>query len=84
MAHETKKTARAHNEPASGGLRRIRSARDILAAANSPVLSTENQADFDCVRDALESEIQPRGIIEELYADDENDAVWEKLRSAVR
>ena len=41
---------------------------------------TESREDFDQVRDTLEREIQPRGIIEQMYVDDMAYIVWEIRR----
>jgi hypothetical protein len=45
-----------------------------------PLLITESADEFDAVRDAFEREIQPRGIVEQMYVDDISCIVWEILR----
>ena len=35
-----------------------------------PLLMTESKAEFDRIRDALNEEIKPRGIIEQIYVAD--------------
>jgi hypothetical protein len=44
------------------------------------LLITECADEFDALRDALEREIKPRGIIEQMYVDDISCIVWEILR----
>jgi hypothetical protein len=41
---------------------------------------TESREDFEQVRNSLEREIQPRGIIEQMYVDDMAYIVWEIRR----
>jgi hypothetical protein len=45
-----------------------------------PLLITESADEFDALRDALEQEIKPRGIIEQMYVHDISSIVWEILR----
>jgi hypothetical protein len=45
-----------------------------------PLLMTESREDFDQVRNTLEREIQPRGIIEQMYVDDMAYIVWDIRR----
>ena len=45
-----------------------------------PLLMTELREDFDQVRNNLEREIQPQGIIEQMYVDDLAYIVWEIRR----
>jgi hypothetical protein len=45
-----------------------------------PLLMTESREDFDQVRNALEREIQPQGIIEQMYVNDMACTVWEIRR----
>ena len=45
-----------------------------------PLLMTESREDFDQVRNSLEREIQPRGLIEQMYVDDMAYIVWEIRR----
>jgi hypothetical protein len=44
------------------------------------MLITESADDFDSLRENLEEEINPRGIIEQMYVDDISCIVWEILR----
>jgi hypothetical protein len=46
----------------------------------SPLLITESGDEFDRVRDALDQELKPRGIIEQMYVADIAHLVWEILR----
>src|SRR5271154_5554100 len=59
--------AKAHHAPAA-----------MLPTA--PLLITESKDEFDRIRDALNGEIEPRGIIEQLYVEDIAYLVWEALR----
>jgi hypothetical protein len=45
-----------------------------------PLLITESADEFDSLRDAFEQEINPRGIIEQMYVHDISSIVWEILR----
>jgi hypothetical protein len=45
-----------------------------------PLLMTESKAEFDRIRDALNEEIKPRGIIEQMYVADAAYPSWEILR----
>ena len=45
-----------------------------------PLLMTESKAEFDRIRDALNEEIKPRGIIEQMYVADIAYLSWEVLR----
>jgi hypothetical protein len=45
-----------------------------------PLLMTESREDFEQVRNSLEREIQPRGIIEQMYVDDMAYIVWDIRR----
>jgi hypothetical protein len=45
-----------------------------------PLLITESADDFDALRDAFEQEINPRGIIEQMYVHDISAIIWEILR----
>src|SRR5436190_1791015 len=42
-----------------------------------PLLSTESTKEFEAVRDAMEQEIRPRGIIEQIYVADFSYILWE-------
>ena len=46
----------------------------------TPLLITESQDEFDRIRDALEQELQPHGIVEQMYVADFGHLVWEILR----
>jgi hypothetical protein len=46
----------------------------------APMLITESKDEFDRIRHALNDEIKPRGIIEQMYVDDIAYLVWEVLR----
>ena len=46
----------------------------------SPLLITESAGEFDRLRNALDQELKPRGIIEQMYAADIAHLVWEILR----
>jgi len=57
------------------------SARTPLALLpKSPLLTTESEYEFDRIRDALNEEIKPRGIIEQIYVGDIAHLVWEVVR----
>lgn len=56
--------------------RRVQSA--LLPA--SPLLITESKDEFDCLRDAFDQEIKPRGTIEQMYVADIVQLTWEILR----
>ena len=45
-----------------------------------PLLITESADEFDALRDALEREIKPRGVIEQIYVHDICSIVWDILR----
>jgi hypothetical protein len=45
-----------------------------------PLLMTESREDFDQVRNTLEAEIQPRGMIEQMYVRDMAYILWEIRR----
>jgi hypothetical protein len=45
-----------------------------------PLLMTESKAEFDRIRDALNEETKPRGIIEQMYVADTAYLSWEILR----
>jgi len=46
----------------------------------SPLLLTESKDEFDLIRDNLNDQIKPRGIIEQMYVEDIAYLVWEILR----
>jgi hypothetical protein len=46
----------------------------------APLLITESKAEFDRIRDALNEEIKPRGILEQMYVEDIACLSWEVLR----
>jgi hypothetical protein len=45
-----------------------------------PLLVTESAEDFKRLHDQIEEEIQPRGIIEQMYVADMADIVWDIIR----
>jgi hypothetical protein len=45
-----------------------------------PLLRTESEEEFDALHKALEQEIEPRGIIEQMYVADICHIIWESLR----
>ena len=45
-----------------------------------PLLMTESKDEFKRIRDALADEIDPRGILEQMYVEDIAYLVWEVLR----
>ena len=46
----------------------------------SPLLITESEDEFDRIRDALDQELKPRGIVEQMYVADVAYLAWEILR----
>ena len=46
----------------------------------APLLLTESKDEFDLLRDNLNDEVKPRGIIEQMYVEDIAYLVWEILR----
>jgi hypothetical protein len=46
----------------------------------SPLLLTESKDEFNLIRDNLNDQIKPRGIIEQMYVEDIAYLVWEILR----
>ena len=46
----------------------------------APLLLTESKDEFDLLRDNLNDQIKPRGIIEQMYVEDIAYLVWEILR----
>jgi hypothetical protein len=58
--------------------RRYRSAADLLHA--SPILITESQIEFDRVCDAFKREIEPDGIVEQMYVAELAHFTWEIAR----
>lgn len=46
----------------------------------APLLLTESKAEFDRIRDALNEEIKPRGVLEQMYVEDVAYLSWEILR----
>jgi hypothetical protein len=49
-----------------------------------PLLMTESKAKFDRIRDALNEEIKPRGIIYQMYVADIAYLSWEVLRGEAK
>jgi hypothetical protein len=52
----------------------------IAILSTTPLLITESATEFDCIRDAFNEEIKPRGIIEQMYAADIAYLTWEIIR----
>ena len=46
----------------------------------APLLLTEFKDEFNLIRDNLNDQIKPRGIIEQMYVEDVTYLVWEILR----
>ena len=46
----------------------------------APLLLTESKDEFNLIRDTLNDQIKPRGIIEQMYVEDIAYLVWEILR----
>ena len=46
----------------------------------APLLLTESKDEFNLIRDNLNDQIKPRGIIEQMYVEDVTYLVWEILR----
>jgi hypothetical protein len=46
----------------------------------APLLLTESKDEFNLIRDTLNEQIKPRGIIEQMYVEDIAYLVWEILR----
>jgi len=59
-------------------VRRIRIETALLP--KPPLLFSESPEEFDAVYEALEREIKPRGIIEQMYLADISSMIWETLR----
>src|SRR5262245_3612875 len=53
---------------------------ELALLPKTPLLITESADEFDALRDAFEQEIQPRGIIEQMYVHDICAIVWEIVR----
>ena len=53
---------------------------ELALLPKTPLLITESADEFDALRDAVEQEIKPRGIIEQIYVHDICDIVWEIRR----
>jgi hypothetical protein len=64
--------------PKGKGPGRYRSAAGLLQA--SPLFISESAEEFDCIRDALDQEINPSGIIENMFMADVACLCWEILR----
>src|SRR5215470_3373972 len=58
----------------------MRRRNELALLPKLPLLITESADEFDALRDALEREIKPRGIIEQMYVYDISSIVWEILR----
>jgi len=57
-----------------------RNSGEQILLPKPPLLITESASEFDALRDALEREIKPHGIIEEIYVADISCLVFEILR----
>ena len=57
-----------------------RSSAEPAVLPGSPLLITERQGDFDLIRDALNREINPSGIIDQMYVADLAHLTWDILR----
>jgi hypothetical protein len=58
----------------------MRPRKELALLPKLPLLTTESADEFDALRDAFEREIEPRGIIEQMYVHDFCCIVWEILR----
>jgi hypothetical protein len=58
----------------------MRRKNELALLPKSPLLITESADEFDALQDAFEQEINPRGIIEQMYVYDISSIVWEILR----
>jgi hypothetical protein len=54
--------------------------KELTLLPKLPLLITESADEFDALLDAFEREIEPRGIIEQMYVHDICAIVWEILR----
>jgi hypothetical protein len=55
----------------------MRRTTELTLLPKLPLLITESADEFDALRDAFEREIQPRGVIEQMYVHDISSIVWE-------
>ena len=58
----------------------MRRRNELALLPKTPLLITESADESDALRDAVEQEIKPRGIIEQMYVHDICDIVWEIRR----
>jgi hypothetical protein len=58
----------------------MRRRNELALLPKLPLLISESADEFDALRDAFEREINPRGIIEQMYVHDICSIVWEILR----
>jgi hypothetical protein len=58
----------------------MRRRNELALLPKLPLLITESVDEFDALRDAFDQEIQPCGIIEQMYVHDISSIVWEILR----
>jgi hypothetical protein len=58
----------------------MRRRNELTLLPKLPLLITESADEFDAMRNAFEREINPRGIIEQMYVHDISSIVWEILR----
>jgi hypothetical protein len=59
-------------------MRQERSPRALLP--NRPLLASESRRDFDAIYKALEKELKPQGIIQQMYVTEIACIVWETVR----
>jgi hypothetical protein len=58
----------------------MRRRNELALLPKLPLLTTESADEFDALRDAFEREIEPRGIIEQMYVHEFCSIAWETLR----
>jgi hypothetical protein len=71
---------RASKSGSKNGIMPEKTPRRSHSALVLPLLITESADEFHALREALEQEIKPRGIIERIYVNDISSIVWEILR----
>jgi hypothetical protein len=54
--------------------------KDVVLLSAPPLLMSESADEFASLRTALELEIKPKGIVEQIYVDDIAAIVWEIRR----
>jgi hypothetical protein len=55
----------------------MRRTSELTLLPKSPLLITESADEFDTLQDAFEREIEPQGIIEQMYVHNISSIVWE-------